>query len=471
MYNGGMILKDALIVTARSDAPVGDLDVRIASLGIADGVIRCVGSYETVQQHCPHAAAELDCGAAGGVNCLVMPGFVDAHTHSRQMALQGYWDSGWRDQLSKPQGAQEASDLFRWFALDAVKAGVTFVCDWPEHPDLWNPQPLDQDLRAIGLRGCLRVLLPHNRGETWPSRAESAAKLRHAIGGLDDLVQLGVWIPEEDKQVFNDSILQWLGQLQDAGAGDRVSFQMHLAESRRRKEACPRAVARLLENDLLRSSRAARTVFIHAIWLDPDESDALIAMKDRVGVVTCPKFMDGRIAPIKELLVGGVPVGLGSDIAAPDPFQLISDLVSLHGSREEPLRISFGEAFHAATLGGAAVFGLQRRIGSIEAGKDADLILVRNPAAIDPGLFAADADRRDRQQVIARLFTRNVLRREHVQKVLVQGRVVMEGGVVGSPALQASIEAAGKRTALAIVKRLRDRSRNAQLLAVDNLLH
>ena len=459
-YNDGMILKDALIVTSRSDAPLGDLDVRVASLGIADGIIRCVGPYEMVKRKCPHAAEEMDCGAASGINYLVMPGFVDAHTHSRQMALQGYWESGWQVQHSKPQGEQEASDLFRWFVLDAVKAGVTFVCDWPEHPHLWNPKPLDQELRAAGLRGCLRVLLPHNRGEAWPSPAESVEKLRQTLRGLDNLVQLGIWIPEEDRKEFNDSILKLLGQLQEAKGGDRLSFQMHLAESRRRKEACPRALARLLENDLLRFSRVARTVLIHAIWLDPEETDVLIGMKDHVGVVTCPKFMDGRIAPIKELLVGGVPVGLGSDVAVPDQFQLISDLLSLHRSREEPLQISFGEAFYTATLGGAKVFGLEKRIGSIEEGKDADLILVRNPAAIDPQLFVAQSNRQERQKIIERLFTRNVLRREHVEKVLVQGRVVMEGGVIVSLAHQAVIEAAGKRTALAIVKRLQDRGKN-----------
>ena len=28
-----------------------------------------------------------------------------------------------------------------------MKAGVTYVCDWPEHPQLWNPRPLDEELR------------------------------------------------------------------------------------------------------------------------------------------------------------------------------------------------------------------------------------------------------------------------------------------------------------------------------------
>lgn len=459
-YNDGMILKDALIVTSRSDLPPGDLDVRLASLGISDGIIRCIGAYDAVKQKCPHAAEEIDCRAGGGINFLVMPGFVDAHTHSRQMALQGYWESGWRDQSSKPQGEQEASDLFRWFLLDVIRAGVTFVCDWPEHPHLWNPQPLDRDLRAAGLRGCLRVLLPHNRGQSWPSPAESVEELRHTLRGLDDLLQVALWIPEEDKQEFNGAVLRLLGQLQDASDDGRLSLQMHLAESLKRKQTCPKALARLLENNLVKPSPPARTVLIHAIWLDPDETAALIGMKDHIGVVTCPKFTDGHIAPIKELLSAGVAVGLGSDVAVPDQFRLISNLLSLHGSREEPLRLSFGEAFYMATLGGARVFGLENRIGSLEEGKDADLVLVRNPAAIDPEVFGSRSSPQERQKVIERLFTRNVLKTKHVEKVLVRGRVVMEGGVVVSLADEAAIEEAGKRSALAIIKRLQDRGRN-----------
>jgi cytosine/adenosine deaminase-related metal-dependent hydrolase len=453
-----MIIKDAIIVTPRSDAPVGHLDVSIGSIGIAAGSIRVIGPYEAVKRTCPHAVEEIDCRDANQFQYLAMPGFVDGHSHSRQMAFQGYWDSGWRDKRSRPQDQHEAVDLFRWFLLEAVKAGVTFVADWPEHPHLWNPQPLDEELQTLGVRGCLRVLLPHNRGEPWPDLPAAAGNLRQTLRGLDQRIQAGIWIPEEDKHEFNDSTLALLGRLHDMVGGEPLVFQMHLAESRKRKAACSGALMRLLDHGLIRSSGAARTVFVHAIWIDPEDVNTLIGLRDHVGVITCPKFSDGRVAPLKELLQGGVAVGMGSDVALPDPFDLIRKLVSIQRSREEPLQISLAAAFHIATLGGARAFGMENRIGSIEAGKDANIVLVRNPAAIDPDLFlASDAGSRHQEKVkvLQRLFTRNVLRREHVHKVVIQGRVVVDQGVLTSRAYEAAIVAAGKSAALAIMKRLR----------------
>jgi 5-methylthioadenosine/S-adenosylhomocysteine deaminase len=215
---------------------------------------------------------------------------------------------------------------------------------------------------------------------------------------------------------------------------------------------------RLLDHGLIRSSGNARTIFVHAIWIDPEDVNTLIGLRDHVGVVTCPKFSDGRVAPLQELLQGGVAVGLGSDVALPDPFDLIRKLVSIHRSREDSLQISLGTAFHIATLGGARAFGMEQRIGSIEPGKEANIVLVRNPAAIDPDLFAASdtgSRHQEKVKVIERLFTRNVLRREHVHKVVVQGRVVVDQGVLRSRAYEEAIVAAGRKSALAIMKRLR----------------
>jgi len=56
-----MIIKDAIIVTARSDAPLGHLDLNVGSIGIVDGSIRAVGPYEAVKRSCPDAAEVIEC--------------------------------------------------------------------------------------------------------------------------------------------------------------------------------------------------------------------------------------------------------------------------------------------------------------------------------------------------------------------------------------------------------------------------
>jgi cytosine/adenosine deaminase-related metal-dependent hydrolase len=447
-----MIIKDALVVTSLSAAPVGHLEVKLASIGVAQGTIQAIGPYEIVRQRCPACDTLLDCCPEGELRYIAMPGFVDGHSHSRQMALQAYWDSGWHQRHSRPQNEQEASDLFRWFLVEALRGGVTFVCDWPEYPHLWNPHPLDTHLRDAGLRGCLRLLLPHNRGAALPTLAELESRLQGATLACDDTLQLGIWIPEEDKPEYGPATLDLLGRLRASIADCPLVFQMHLAESRKRKEADGQALARLVEHGLLEAG-GARTVLVHAIWLDGQEQRLLAELRDRVGVVTCPKFVDGRVAPVKELIESGVPVGLGSDVAVPDPLELIRSLVALHKSREPGKQLSVGEAFHTATLGGATVFGRQQRIGSLEEGKDADIVLLRNPTAVDAQLFAAHRAGPHGVHAIARLFTRNVLRREYVDKVFVRGRLVVDGGRCTVPNGEDAILAAGKRAARAILDR------------------
>ena len=452
-----MILRDALVVTSLSKRPVGWLDARLASIAIVGQTIRSIGPYEEVKKVCPRPAEEIDCRDGRHCRFLAMPGFVDGHNHSRQTALRAHWADGWGLSESRPKNRQEMVDLFRWFLLDAVKAGVTFLGDWPEHPNLWDPKPLDQALLKMGLRGCIRALLPHDRGEPLPHPDEAAEHLRRTFGRLSDRIQLAVWIPEEDKPLFGRRALRFFGKLQRRMGEYPLVFQMHLAESKARRSACRKALDCLFRGGVAESSGGARTVFIHAVWIGKRGVRLLAERSDRVGVITCPKFSDGRVAPLGELLRKGVPVGLGSDVASPDPFALIRSVVSIHRSRNRSKQLSVGEAFSMATLGGATVFGLEDRIGSLEEGKQADIVLVKNPAAMDLDMFQEasgdNASHARRVEAIVRLFTRNALRREHVDTVIVGGKVILRDGSLPSRRVEDEIERAGKAVALSIAKR------------------
>jgi len=453
-----IILRDALVVTSLAKQPAEWLDVRLASIAIVGQTIRSIGPYEQVKKFCSRKTEEIDCRDGGQCRFLAMPGFVDGHNHSRQAALRAHWVDGWGLSPSRPQNRKEMVDLFRWFLLDAVKAGVTFLGDWPEHPSLWDPKPLDQALSKMGLRGCIRALLPHDWGEPLPDPDSAAERLRRTFERLGDRIELAIWIPEEDKPMFNRRALRFFGKLQRRMSEYPLVFQMHLAESKRRRNACRKALDRLFHGGLAKSPGVARTVFIHAVWIGKRGVRLLAERSDRVGVITCPKFSDGRVAPIRELLRQGVPVGLGSDVASPDPFALIRSAVAIHRSRSRSKRLSLAEAFSMATLGGATVFGMEDRIGSLEVGKQADIVLVKNPAAIDLDMFretAADENAAHARKVdaIARLFMRNALRREHVDTVIVGGKVVLRGGSLPSRQAEEEIERAGKAVALTIANR------------------
>jgi 5-methylthioadenosine/S-adenosylhomocysteine deaminase len=120
----------------------------------------------------------------------------------------------------------------------------------------------------------------------------------------------------------------------------------------------------------------------HTIWVDAPEIALLKARG--VGVSHNPesnmKLASGT-APVPAYLKAGVALGLGTDGAASnndlDMFEAMRMASLLHKLQSnDPRVVSAREALTMATLGGARALGVERRIGSLEAGKRADLIIV-----------------------------------------------------------------------------------------------
>ncbi|MBI2780283.1 MAG: amidohydrolase family protein [Chloroflexi bacterium] len=158
-----------------------------------------------------------------------------------------------------------------------------------------------------------------------------------------------------------------------------------------------------------------RTILAHAIHLSDRELARLVGTDTRVA--HCPSsnlFLASGIMPLARYLEAGLGVGLGSDVAAgPDPS--IFSVMQVGAYAQAALRTVGGETrpvlgplewLRLGSLDGARALGLDDRIGSVEAGKDADLIVV------DPRLTASrrdlpyDAGRVEAEEVMSRLIFR-----------------------------------------------------------------
>jgi 5-methylthioadenosine/S-adenosylhomocysteine deaminase len=124
-----------------------------------------------------------------------------------------------------------------------------------------------------------------------------------------------------------------------------------------------------------------RAVFAHGVHLDDDEIHAIAAAG--TAIVHCPSSnlkLGSGVARVADLLRAGVRVGLGAD-GAPcnnnlDGFQELRLAALLSKMKAGTSSLPAREALHLATLGGARALGLERLVGSIEAGKRADLIVL-----------------------------------------------------------------------------------------------
>jgi guanine deaminase len=183
----------------------------------------------------------------------------------------------------------------------------------------------------------------------------------------------------------------------------------------------------------------ARTVLAHAVHLSDRELARLIESDTRVA--HCPSsnlFLASGVMPLARYLEAGLRIGLGSDVAAgPDPS--IFSVMRVGAYVQNALRVVVGETapvlaplewLRLGTLDGARALGLEKVTGSIEAGKDADLI------AIDPRLTAPvrelpyDPARVEPAELMSRLIFRS--HPDMVRAAWVRGRL-LEGPGLNPP--------------------------------------
>jgi guanine deaminase len=134
-----------------------------------------------------------------------------------------------------------------------------------------------------------------------------------------------------------------------------------------------------------------KTMMGHCIHLNPREIDALATTQSRVA--HCPTsnlFLGSGLMKLDEFLKAGIVVGLGSDVAAGpelNMWQVMRAAIDVQKARsayEPNLRLLRpSEALHLATQGGARALGKADTIGTLDPGKEADLIVV-NLAALQP---------------------------------------------------------------------------------------
>ena len=172
-----------------------------------------------------------------------------------------------------------------------------------------------------------------------------------------------------------------------------------------------------------------KAIMAHAIYLSGREVDRL--KETGTKVAHCPEsnlFLASGLMPLARYRDAGLVVGLGSDVAGGPTLSLFSvmragaythDLLRVTAEADpsqRPAAISPGEWLTMATLGGARALGMEGRIGSLEAGKEADLI------AIDPRFTAPlpglDVD--EPEELMSRLIFRP--HPEMVRAAWVRGR-------------------------------------------------
>ncbi len=177
------------------------------------------------------------------------------------------------------------------------------------------------------------------------------------------------------------------------------------------------------------------TLGAHGVWITPEEVTMLTARG--VGVSHNPesnmKLASGA-APVPGYLAAGTKLGLGTDGAASnndlDMFEAMRQAAFLHKLvTGDPRVVSAQQALSMATIGGARALGMQDRLGSLEAGKLADVIAIRTdrPRQVpmyDPVSHLVYTTHGD--DVVLSIVNGQVLMRDGVVKTLDEAQVIKD---------------------------------------------
>ena len=385
------------------------------AVAVAGGRILAVGPRAEIE-HRFTAAQKID--ATGHA---VLPGLINTHTHAPMTLFRGLADDlrlqEWLEKYIFPAEARNVdADFVRWgtrlAALEMIRGGTTTFADMYYFEDV-----VAEATKEAGLRGVLGETIldfPAPDNKTVPAALAYTEKF--LVRWKNDPLIVPAVAPHSAYTCSADT----LKRTRELATRFGAPLIIHLSETEtenhqlREKEGVS-PTAYLDRMGLL----SPRTLAAHVIWVSPDDIARLA--RNRTGVAHCPssnmKLASG-VAPVEKMLAAGVAVGLGTDGAASnndlDMFEemdLAAKLAKVHSG--DPRALPARRVLEMATIGGARALGLELQIGSLEAGKRADLITVslRSPHAVP--LYNLES-----HLVYA-------LKASDVDDVIVEGRILM----------------------------------------------
>jgi len=369
-----LVVRNGTVVTVDGGRRV----IPRGAVAVDGGRIAAVGSEPEVDAGY-RAKQVLD--AHGGI---VMPGLVNAHTHAAMVLFRGIADDlklmEWLQKYIFPAEKNNVTAEFvragtRLAALEMIRSGTTTFVDMYYFED-----QVAETCQEAGLRGVLGSTLiefPAPDNKTIPDALAYAERFLKKWSG-DALVVPAV--APHSTYLCTPETLKAARGLADRY---RAPILIHLSESADEQAQVKEKYGRTPTEHLQQLGFLRPGVLgAHGIWLTP--SDRKILKEAGAGVAHCPQSnmkLSSGAAPVRDMLAEGLRLGLGTDGAASnndlDMFEemLTAALLAKHTSGD-PTAAPAAAVLEMATLGGARALGMEDRIGSLEPGKRADLVVV-----------------------------------------------------------------------------------------------
>ncbi len=384
-------------------------------------------------------AGDKEIDAQGQVG---LPGLIDSHIHSPLSLLRGLAqdvpESEWMHKTMDPISRHLSDDMSiigsKLAVIEGLKSGTTSFCDYGYNMD----RIVEEVYSTIGVRANVCSTI----NELGPTRRSARELYQFDKGIGEEKLQKAIQLIEEKHGTNNGSITcllgpqaadmmsenllkEVLGHAKDKG----VKIHMHVAQGGRERSQMTKrygasTIAFLKGIDYL----GEHLIAVHCHNATSDELKMLA--QSGANMVACPGsigFIDGMTPPIHEFQSYGGTVGIGSDQCPPAGHNLLTQMkyaaILNKTLFRNPAILPAHRTLRLATIDGAKCHGLHDRIGSIEAGKRADITLM-------------DLNRPHLTPIVTKPI-RNIIPNivyhalgNEVTTVIVDGQIIMRDGVL-----------------------------------------
>jgi len=342
---------------------------RIVAVGKAADIAKKYGGKSTIQ-----------------TSGAILPGFVNAHTHVPMTLFRGIADDldlmDWLQHYIFPAEAKNVTaDFVTWgtrlAAAEMIQSGTTTFADM-----YYFESDIARETKKAGLRGVLGetvIDFPVPDNKTWPEAMAYVRKYAKEWKG-DSLITPAI-APHAPYTVSREHLIEVRKLATELG----IPILIHVSETKNELADVAKKADGMTPGAYLDSIGflGKDVVAAHGVWLTADEIKTFA--QRGTGVAHCPEsnmMLASGIAPVVDMRKGGMNVGLGTDGPAGSNNNL--DMVEEAASaarlqkigRMDPKALSARDVLEMATIGGARVLGLADKIGTIEEGKRADVIVI-----------------------------------------------------------------------------------------------
>ena len=379
------------------------------SILIENGIITEIGQIER------SADSIIDASSM-----IALPSFVNAHTHLSMVLMRNYKDTAenlqdWLSEIFPIEDKLNDEDIYqasRLGAAELIQSGCTVFAEMYFHA--WNTV---KAIKEAGIRGIIGQTFMNDENDAEFRIEEIAPRILEAIGN-DDMLRLDAAV----HAIYTstpDCYIRAAEWVKERG----VRLHTHLSETRKEVDDCIAAYGKTpveLFNDI--GVFSVPVYAAHGVHINEEEMEIL--KEHDVSIVHNPasnmKLASG-IAPVKKYREKGINTALGTDGASSNnnlsmikemnTAALLQTIANMTPSAVRPYDI-----IEMATIGGAKALGLDNRIGTIEKGKEADIVLINT----------ADANMSPLNDPFSAIvFSAD---RKNVDTVFCKGRKLLEGG-------------------------------------------